>query len=157
MRRIVALIMLAAALVAGTALAKQADGGSTTANASVVQYGVGDDGCTPGYWKNATGSWSGFATTDLFDTVFGVNYNPTLTLLDALNLQGGGFEALARHAVAALLNAEHADVQYGLTQPQIIALVQNAFATNDPEPIKDQFDRLNNAGCTIDAHGDPIG
>lgn len=156
MRRIAVVIMALAALVAGSAVAKKADGGRTAANAAVTQYGANDQGCSPGYWKNHTGSWSGYSPGALFNTVFGVNYNSSLTLLGALNQGGGGFAALARQASAALLNSAHDNVSYGLTTSQVIALVQQAFATNNPEPAKDQLDQLNNAGCSIDAHGTPI-
>jgi hypothetical protein len=84
-----------------------------------------------------------------------VNYNSSLTLAGALNLEGGGFAALARHAAAALLNAANVDVNYGAEESEIKALVQQAFATNNPEPTKNTFDQLNNAGCSIDAHGRP--
>jgi hypothetical protein len=82
---------------------------------------------------------------------------PGLTLGQALDLEGGGFEALARHATSALLNAQHLYVNYGLEADAIKALVQQAFATNNPEPIKNTFDTLNNAGCSIDAQNRPTG
>jgi hypothetical protein len=118
---------------------------------------VGGQGCTPGFWKNHTAVWQGYTPGQLFNAVFGVGYNSSLTLLGALKQGGGGYAALGRQATAALLNAAHADVDYGLTTAQIIAAVQQAFASRDPEPLKDQLDGLNNAGCSIDAHGRPIG
>ena len=128
-----------------------------------IEIEVGDDeetgaqGCTPGFWKNNTNVWQGYTTGQLFNDVFGVDYQSSLTLLGALKQGGGGFAALGRHATAALLNAAHEHVDYGLTTSQIIAAVQQAFASGDPEPLKDQLDRLNNAGCSVDAHGRPIG
>jgi hypothetical protein len=158
MRKLVVMLVVLVALCAGTTLAVAARGGGSpkTGGAATVQYDNGDDGCTPGYWKNHTSSWSGYSPNDLFNTVFGVDYNPTLTLLGATQLDGGGFAALARHASAALLNAAHDDVNYGMPESEVIALVQEAFGTNDPEPTKDLFDELNNAGCSIDAHGRAI-
>ena len=50
------------------------------------------------------------------------------TLLDALNATGGGVNALARHAVAALLNASNPDVESDFTAAEVIALVQDAIA-----------------------------
>ncbi|HSJ80310.1 MAG TPA: hypothetical protein VK910_03770 [Thiobacillus sp.] len=54
------------------------------------------DGCTPGYWRvcQHLGSWSGFQTTDTFNSVFGVtqyvDYKGTpFTLLDVMYLNGG--------------------------------------------------------------------
>jgi len=158
MRRLLIVLAVSAALAGGTTLAVAASGGGspTGANAGDTQYDVGDHGCTPGFWKNQTNVWSGFSPGDSFNAVFGVNYNSSLTLGDALSLGGGGFDALARHATAALLGAAHPDVDYGLTSSEIIALVQQAFATNDPEPTKNTLDGLNNAGCSIDAQGRPI-
>lgn len=111
-------------------------------------------GCTPGYWRQDQhfDSWAptGYAPTDDFETVFGVNasFDPD-TLLDAVWLGGGGENALARHAVAALLNAAHPDVNYSYSAAQVIAGVQNAYATGDFEPFKDALDLANNAGCPL--------
>ena len=159
MRRLLIVLVVLAALGAGTTLAVAArgGGGGDSRGAANVQYDDGDDGCTPGFWKNHTKVWSGFSPGDSFNSVFGVNYDASLTLEGALNLGGGGLAALARHASAALLNAAHDDVGYGLTTDEIIALVREAFGANDPEPAKDVLDRLNNAGCSIDAQGRPIG
>jgi hypothetical protein len=158
MRKLVAVAVVLVALSAGTTLAKTTEGGGSTqtANAATTQYNNGGQGCTPGYWKNHTSSWSGYSPNDLFNTVFGVNYTPGLTLHGATQLNGGGFAALARHAASALLNAAHPDVSYGMDTDEVIAAVQQAFATNDPEPTKNLFDSLNNAGCSIDAQGRPI-
>lgn len=111
---------------------------------------TGAQGCTPGFWKNHVSAWEGYSASQKFNAVFGVAYDPYLTLLGALKLGGGGYAALARHATAALLNAAHDDVDYGLTSSEIVARVQNAFATGNPEPLKDRLDELNNAGCSVD-------
>jgi hypothetical protein len=108
----------------------------------------GEEGCTPGFWKNHPEAWVGFSPGDSFATVFGVAALPgqpaTLTLEQAVNLGGGGFDALARHAVAALLNAAHPEVDYPFTEAQIIALVQGAIAgTEDVETVKNMFEAAN--------------
>jgi hypothetical protein len=111
-------------------------------------------GCTPGYWRQEHhfDSWvpTGLMPEDDFETVFGVNasFDPH-TMLDAVWLGGGGERALARHAVAALLNANHPDVNYHFTAAQVIAGVQNAYATGNFEPFKNQLDAANNAGCDL--------
>ena len=107
-------------------------------------------GCTPGYWKQEQhfDSWvpTGFAPGDNFDTVFGGDYfDPDITLLEALKLKGGGFNALARHAVAALLNASHPDVDYDLTDAEVIALLQGGTEAN-----KDILEYNNELGCPLD-------
>jgi len=113
---------------------------------------VGIQGCTPGFWKNSPGSWAatGYATTASFNTVFGVTaFTPDITLMQALNLEGGGIKALARHAVAGLLAASHPDVAYTLTTAEVIAAVQNAIATGTIESTKNTLDRYNNQGCPL--------
>jgi hypothetical protein len=91
-----------------------------------VNQPPGGEGCTPGFWKQDQhfDSWVGFAPGDSFETVFGVDVTlrsggqgtvDDPTLLDALNANGGGVNALARHAVAALLNASNPDVASDFT------------------------------------------
>ena len=60
--------------------------------------------------------------------------NPTL--LEGLQADGGGINALARHAVAALLNASNPDVDSDFTVAQVIALVHDAIASGDLDTIK---------------------
>jgi hypothetical protein len=86
---------------------------------------------------------------DDFDTVFGVDFfSPDITLEDALNLGGGGVNALARHAVAALLNA--AQGFYPLTEAQVIAAVQAAFADQSTiESTKNDLASKNELGCPL--------
>ncbi len=52
--------------------------------------------------------------------------------------------ALLRQAVAALLNAASADVDYPLTVAQVIAQTNAAIASGDYEATKDLFDQYNN-------------
>jgi len=116
--------------------------------------GVRFEGCTPGFWRQPQhfDNWvpTGFSPDDDFDTIFGRNaFDPDITLLQALTLEGGGLEALARQAVAALLNAAHPDVNYPFTEVQVISLFQAAFDSNNFEPTKDQFDAANNQGCPL--------
>ena len=98
---------------------------TATASATCVIETAGDEGCTPGYWKNHLLDWVVYTPDDDFDTVFGVDYfTPDITLEEALNLGGGGVYKLARHGTAALLNAANPDVNYPLTEAQVIAAVQ---------------------------------
>jgi hypothetical protein len=69
-------------------------------------------------------------------------------MLEALKLRGGGLNALARHAAAALLNALSPDVNYDLSPTQVIALFCLS-ADNGTEAAKDQFERLNELGCPL--------
>jgi hypothetical protein len=107
----------------------------------------GDEGCTPGFWKNHTGQgpgnqlneWVTYATGDDFNAVFGVG--PSVTLLTALNTGGGGEAALGRHAVAALLNAS-SSVDYFYTVAQVIGIVQDAYAIGTKGAFNDAKDDL---------------
>lgn len=111
-------------------------------------------GCTPGYWRQDQhfDSWTstGYVPGDDFEVVFSVDasFDPH-TMLAAVWLGGGGEYALARHAVAALLNASHPDINYAYTPAEVIAGVQNAYATGDFEPFKTDLDFANNAGCPL--------
>lgn len=105
---------------------------------------TGSEGCTPGYWKNHLSRWpaTGYATTDIFDTVFGTSYfNGSYTLLMAINQGGGALDRLARHGTAALLSAAHPDVDYPYSVAQVIAFVQGGFA--------DPLAQANELGCPI--------
>jgi hypothetical protein len=136
----------------------------------------GNEGCTPGFWKNNAKNWeavawlpTGYLPGDSFECVFGVDVMlrgkgkatyPAPTLLEALDANGGGINALARHAVAALLNISHPDIAYagGMNVAGLIADVQEAVASGE-----DAIDALhllladyNEAGCSINQHGEPI-
>ena len=100
---------------------------------------MGGEGCTPGYWKqhHHFDSWVTYTTGQSFDAIFGVDAQGDPTLLDAVKAGGGGFKALGRHAVAALLNAANPDVNYLFREADVIAMVQDAYQTGDAETTKD--------------------
>lgn len=112
----------------------------------------GGEGCTPGYWKQPhhLDSWVGYDPDQSYEAVFGVDAEFDKSLLGALQQGGGGEKALGRHAVAALLNSASADVDYEFTSAQVIALVQDAYATGDFNGIKDQLEAENEEGCPLD-------
>ncbi|WP_188363132.1 T9SS type A sorting domain-containing protein [Flavobacterium orientale] len=123
------------------------------------------DGCTIGYWKNHPGSWCGnYSPGTKYGTVFtsAPNNIKNKTFMEVLNLGGGGPANLGRQSVAALLNICHAFVNYGepyLNNTQLlITTVNNAFASNGNATgnLATALDDLNNAGCSIDAHNNPI-
>jgi hypothetical protein len=123
----------------------------------------GDQGCTPGYWKNHTGSWSGtgYAPGQTVGSVFSdASGFPSLaseTLLQAL--QGGGgpgttgaAQILLRAGVAALLNASSSGVDYTRTTADVISAVDAALASNDRDTmltLASQLDADNNLGCPL--------
>jgi hypothetical protein len=79
-----------------------------------------------------------------------------------LGFGGGGLNALSRHAVAALLNAAHPDIDTDPavdTEAEVIALWQAAFDSGNATTIentKNIFATSNEAGCSVDAHGNII-
>jgi hypothetical protein len=121
----------------------------------------GDQGCTPGYWRNHFDRWLGASTSDDFDATFGVDaFAPDITLGQAAWLGGGGVNALARHATAALLNsfggvpnADGTTVAYPYSTAEVLAMVQAAFDGDDTtgtvESIKDLFAAANELGCPL--------
>jgi hypothetical protein len=112
----------------------------------------GDEGCTPGYWRQTQhfDSWTGYEPTDNFETVFEVDasFDPH-SLLDAVRLGSGGENALARHAVAALLNAASSDVDYEYSVSEVKDMVQEAYETGNFEHFKDLLADQNEAGCPL--------
>jgi hypothetical protein len=118
---------------------------------------TGNQGCTPGYWRQDQhlDSWKVYSPGADFDATFGVNFfNPNITLLDAVALGGGDTNALARHGVAALLNAAAGSgVNYAYTTAQVIAIVKGtgAYAGLSVEARKDLLAAANEGtgGCPL--------
>ena len=81
-------------------------------------------------------------------------------MLQALGANGGGINALARHAVAALLNISHPDIAYagGMNVAGLKADVQGAIAEGEDaiEALHLLLADYNEAGCSINQHGEPI-
>jgi hypothetical protein len=75
-----------------------------------------------------------------------------VTLLEALGLNGGGKAALARHAAAALLNAD-SDVDFPYTKDEVIALYRDGLGVDaGPETVtsaKDILEDANELGCPL--------
>ena len=108
------------------------------------------EGCTLGYWKNHTDRWTCYSTCTLYGSVFtnAPSQLSGLTLLEVLNLGGGGINNLGRQSVAALLNTCHADVNYEiLSTEELIAYVMANF--DNAGAAGSYLDNLNNAGCTL--------
>lgn len=112
---------------------------------------AGDEGCTPGYWKNHPRSWppTGYAPGNKFDDVFGVSAFGKMTLMEVVDQGGGHIKALGRHAVAALLNAAHPGVESPYSVGEVIAAVQYAVGSGDYERVKDHLEDANELGCPL--------
>lgn len=114
------------------------------------------EGCTPGYWRQEHhfGNWTApYDPTDSFNSTFGIGtawFANSYTLLDGVWAGGGGKFALARHAVAALLNAASANVDYDYSVAQVIAKVQAAYANSALiESTKNDLAAKNELGCGL--------
>jgi len=123
---------------------------------------VGDAPCGTGYWKNHPEDWVGYLPTDTLDNYFLfpadlIALGPT-TLEDALRFGGGsgalgGAKILLRHAVAALLNAEHPSLTYPRTSADVIGVVDAALASLDKSTmtaLANEFEADNDMGCALD-------
>jgi hypothetical protein len=110
------------------------------------------EGCTPGFWKQPHhfDEWpDSYEPDQPIGDAFELAVAPDITLLEALQAQGGDLNALLRHAVAALLNAAHPKVDYPLTVEEVIALFQQALTNGDVEGTKDLFEEANEAECPL--------
>ncbi|HET9225765.1 MAG TPA: hypothetical protein VFR31_03800, partial [Thermoanaerobaculia bacterium] len=120
-----------------------------------------DEGCTPGYWKNHTDSWSGYSPSQKVNSVFSQSsLYPTLgnsTLLQALSFSGGSdlngaAGNLLRAATAALLNSAHSGVDYPWATAEVISEVNTALASKNRDVIlalASNLDDDNNLGCPL--------
>ncbi|MEW6585084.1 MAG: hypothetical protein AB1442_05670 [Nitrospirota bacterium] len=121
-------------------------------------------GCTPGYWKQPQHfeSWVDYATTQTFYSVFsrtitikwssGCKPRDVVdpTLLQALNANGGGINVLARHGVAALLNASNPHVYYHYSVSEVVEMVQDAIdGIADMATVARNLERANESNCPL--------
>lgn len=115
----------------------------------------GNNGCTPGYWKQSQhfDSWpAGYTTGMSLNSALGLPgttlWSNSVTLLQALGLNGGGTSALARHAAAALLNAASGFYPMSVADVQAAVLVAYNNA-GSIETQKNLFAGNNELGCTL--------
>lgn len=115
---------------------------------------IGDQGCSPGYWKNHTdGTDPDYPYTatryepgDSVVTVFLVTNATTiglinafdtdgdgvLSLVEAMNVNGGaGLELLLRHGTAGLLSAAHSAVFYPYSEAVLRQMISEAYNSGD--------------------------
>jgi uncharacterized repeat protein (TIGR01451 family) len=129
-----------------TADSNQTDPVTSSEEVSLVE--VAFEGLSPGYWKNHPSDWDGISTSTSFENFFfgGQQSNlkwlvktpgkgkekfvsqQDITMQQALELTGGAEAALARQAVAAVLNSRDEDVTYRFTEAQIKEWVTEALS-----------------------------
>jgi hypothetical protein len=142
--------------VFGTATVTLNAGGSPMAGGVARFYNslipiVTGQGCTPGYWRQSQhfGNWSSpYTPGGAFSGPF-ANAFPGRTLLQVVSNGGGGLNALGRHAVAALLNAQSNGVDYGMTAQEVIDAFNAAYMSGSYNAQKDAFEALNEQGCSL--------
>jgi hypothetical protein len=123
---------------------------------------AGDQGCTPGYWRNHADRWEGVQPGAIFDVTFGVTLlGGSVSLGQAIN-NPQTYGTFATHAVAALLNSyggtpnpgsdPPVTVQYAYTTAQVLQMVQDAVAGGAAamEAAKDLLEAANEAGCPLE-------
>ncbi|MFD1096219.1 Ig-like domain-containing protein [Salegentibacter chungangensis] len=129
-----------------------------TATIMVTVEECAQEGCTLGYWKNHTDRWcEEYETCTLYENVFANApqefKDADLTLLEALNLGGGGIYNLARQSVAALLNtcsSGEDDIEFAYSDIEtLIEDVNYAFANGEAGSFGSYLDGLNQAGCPL--------
>lgn len=148
--------------------------GVTTFSTAAIAHPP-EEGCTPGYWRNPAyrnSVWedAGIDPDDTVGRIFDETYIEgdlgDLTLREALGGGGGpGLEGaqriLFRAAVAAILNVNHPDINYGdgkWGKYGIIDQVNDALSNQNRNTIlelAETLDAFNNLGCPVNAFGDP--
>ena len=153
-------------VIAGAAVAVGLMAGLTgTAGATAV----GNEGCTPGYWKNHTSNWEEYLPNERLadrddpnDAALNLSgaFADT-TFIQALNFNGGSgvdgaTRILLRATAAAFLNAAHEGLGYPLRRfgdpGNIQAEVNAALASNDRQTMLDlaaRLDQANHLGCPL--------
>jgi hypothetical protein len=147
---------IAAGALAGAGLA----GDSTdTATTMTTTAPPGNEGCTPGFWKQPQhfDSWPVPLSRTLAGAGFIGTGNDNVTLLAALSFQGGSTlqdakNILMRAAAAAYLNSFAVD--YPLSTAEVVSMVNKALASGDRDTIlalAELLDGFNNGegGCPL--------
>ncbi|WP_413998939.1 hypothetical protein ACMDB5_14300 [Flavobacterium sp. W1B] len=134
-------------------ITNSSDCSSTCSRELIVESCISEE-CTLGYWKNHTDRWcSTYRTCDLFGDVFkdAPAALKNITLLEALNLGGGGNNLLARQGVAALLNACTLKYSDPYSTPQaVIDAVNSAYRNNQAGAMGAILGKLNEKdNCTL--------
>lgn len=131
----------------------------------VAANNIGNQGCTPGYWKNHSDNWEEYSPNQTIASVFplpaGLSQYGSLTLLQGLSLQGGkgatgGAEILLRAGIAAFLNAAHEGVGYPYRRyadpGDIGPKITQALASMDKDQmvaLAAWLDAANKLGCPL--------
>ncbi len=125
-----------------------------------------NEGCNPNYWKNHLDSWEATRyspdqkLSEVTDIGNAIPSRYDYTLLEALDTQNGGYDALAREFAAALLNSDHPDIQYAFSTNKVIHNFEDGadpqifdsqeyHNDNDLQEQKNSLSDNNRAGCPL--------
>ena len=113
------------------------------------QLVIADD-CGPGYWVQPENlaKWQGFEPDDLFLSAGFADAFPGMNLIDVLSQEGDGVNALARHGVAAMLNAASSERIYPYEADEVIALF-NRYQSYLATALASAFKEFNELSCDI--------
>lgn len=125
----------------------------------------GNEGCTPGYWKNHTESWEVYAPSremgDVWTFPTALDDYAVMTFEEGLSLKGGpgldgAAQILLRASVASYLNAAHSGIDYPYRRFQnpldLKVAINAALASGDRQQMIDlaqTLDEANNLGCPL--------
>jgi hypothetical protein len=131
-----------------------------TAVSAASAANIGEQGCSPGFWKNNPGAWEEYSPTQTVSSVFSAAPAPDAddTLMEALQGGGGEVHILLRASVAAFLNAAHEGIGYPyrrFAEPGMLhAQIQAALRSGDRArmlALAGWLDATNNLGCPLKA------
>ena len=108
------------------------------------------DDCGPEYWlqtKNIE-KWQGFKPEDSFLAAGFADTFSDMNLMDVLSQEGEGVNALARHGVAAMLNAASSERIYPYDTTEVVALF-NTYQDYLATDLAVAFKELNKLSCDI--------
>jgi hypothetical protein len=122
---------------------------------------IGNQGCSPGFWKNHTSAWQEYKPSDKVSSLFPGTPNPfgNETLLTALGGGGGsGYDGalkiLLRAGTASFLNAASENVAYPYRRyaapGSLYTQITGAIASHDRArmlALASWLDTANNLGC----------
>ncbi len=114
---------------------------------------VGGQGCPPEVWNDPEqfARWPiPIVPPNLFDDIFEDAF-PGMTLDQVLDLGDGALRELGRQTVAALLNAWSPEVNYDLTEIQVLDMFNQTFPGSDDayQALAQFFEALNNQACPL--------
>jgi hypothetical protein len=123
-------------------------GNASDATVFTLRAQCGKEACSPGYWRNNFEDWcptgfnplpdycypgpatlflDAFEITEVSSPEIPADFDPAMTLSQAVDTTGGGFNQLLFQGGAALISAAHPDLDFPASVCEIIQLMQDVF------------------------------